>query len=51
MERLRAENSALLTQRVMLLTPQQRTALADALPALEALADPDPAKLRYPSPS
>ena len=43
MERLRAENSALLTQRVMLLTPQQRTALADALPALEALADPDPA--------
>ena len=48
MDRLRAENSALLTQRVMLLTPQQRTALADALPALEALADPDPAKLRYP---
>jgi DNA-binding MarR family transcriptional regulator len=48
MERLRAENSALLTQRVMLLTPQQRSALADALPALEALADPDPAKLRYP---
>jgi DNA-binding MarR family transcriptional regulator len=48
MERLRAENSALLTQRVMLLTPQQRTALADALPALEALADPDPTKLRYP---
>jgi DNA-binding MarR family transcriptional regulator len=48
LERLRAENSALLTQRVMLLTPQQRTALADALPALEALADPDPAKLRYP---
>src|SRR5580692_5415328 len=48
MERLRAENSALLTQRVMLLTPQQRLALADALPALEALADPDPAKLRYP---
>jgi DNA-binding MarR family transcriptional regulator len=51
MERLRAENSALLTQRVMLLTPQQRSALADALPALEALADPDPAKLRYPPPA
>jgi DNA-binding MarR family transcriptional regulator len=49
MERMRAENSALLTQRVMLLTPQQRAALADALPALEALADPDPAKLRYPA--
>jgi DNA-binding MarR family transcriptional regulator len=48
MERLRAERSALLSQRVMLLTPQQRAALADALPALEALADPDPAKLRYP---
>jgi DNA-binding MarR family transcriptional regulator len=48
MERLRAENSALLTQRVMLLTAEQRSALADALPALEALADPDPAKLRYP---
>jgi DNA-binding MarR family transcriptional regulator len=40
-ERLRAENSALLTQRLMLLTPRQRAALADALPALEALADPD----------
>jgi DNA-binding MarR family transcriptional regulator len=44
MERLRAENSALLTQRVMLLTTQQRAALADALPALEALADWVPAK-------
>jgi DNA-binding MarR family transcriptional regulator len=42
LERLRAENSALLAQRVMLLTPEQRTALAAALPALEALADPDP---------
>src|SRR5579871_1370500 len=37
LERLRAENSALLTQRVMLLTPEQRGALAAALPALEAL--------------
>jgi len=46
LERLRAENSALLAQRVMLLTPQQRIALADALPALEALADPDPAPQR-----
>jgi len=46
LERLRAENSALLAQRVMLLTPEQRTALADALPALEALADPDPAPQR-----
>jgi len=40
LERLRAENSALLVQRLRLLTPEQRTALAAALPALEALADP-----------
>jgi DNA-binding MarR family transcriptional regulator len=46
LERLRAENSALLAQRVMMLTPEQRTALAAALPALEALADPDPAPPR-----
>ena len=38
MERLRAENSALLTKRLMLLSPEQRAGLADALPALEALA-------------
>jgi DNA-binding MarR family transcriptional regulator len=38
LDRLRAENSALLTKRLMLLTPEQRVALADALPALEALA-------------
>jgi hypothetical protein len=31
---------------VMLLTPEQRAALASALPALEALADPDPAPPR-----
>jgi DNA-binding MarR family transcriptional regulator len=42
LERLRAENSALLAQRVGLLSPEQRVALAAALPALEALADPDP---------
>jgi DNA-binding MarR family transcriptional regulator len=48
LERLRAENSALLAQRVMLLTPEQRFALAAALPALEALADPDPAPPRPP---
>jgi DNA-binding MarR family transcriptional regulator len=40
LERLRAENSALLVQRLRLLTPEQRGALAAALPALEALADP-----------
>ena len=48
LERLRAENSALLAQRVMLLTPEQRVALAAALPALEALADPDPPAPRQP---
>ena len=42
LERLRAENSALLTKRLMLLSEEQRAALAQALPALEALADPDP---------
>src|SRR3984885_8831650 len=42
LERLREEGNALLAQRVMLLTPEQRSALAAALPALEALADPDP---------
>jgi len=41
-ERLRAEGTALLTQSLMLLTPEQRAALAAALPALEQLADPDP---------
>jgi DNA-binding MarR family transcriptional regulator len=46
LERLRAENSALLAQRIMLLTPDQRRALAAALPALELLADPDPAPAR-----
>jgi len=46
LERLRAENSALLAQRVMLLSPEQRFALAAALPALESLADPDPAPPR-----
>jgi DNA-binding MarR family transcriptional regulator len=40
LERLRAENSALLVQRLRLLSPEQRSALAAALPALEALADP-----------
>ncbi len=42
LERLRAEGTALLTQSLMLLTPEQRAALAVALPALEQLAGPDP---------
>jgi DNA-binding MarR family transcriptional regulator len=45
LERLREEGSALLTQSLVLLTPEQRTALATALPALEQLAD-DPSAQR-----
>jgi DNA-binding MarR family transcriptional regulator len=41
LERLRAEGTALLTQSLMLLTPEQRAALAVALPALEQLAGPE----------
>jgi DNA-binding MarR family transcriptional regulator len=41
LEHLREEGTALLTQSLMLLTPEQRVALAAALPALELLADPD----------
>lgn len=44
LERLRAENSALLAQRLLMLTSEQRAALAMALPALEALADPGPGR-------
>jgi DNA-binding MarR family transcriptional regulator len=41
LERLRAEGTALLTQWLAMLTLEQRAALAAALPALEALAEPD----------
>jgi DNA-binding MarR family transcriptional regulator len=40
LERLRAEGTALLTEWLRLLAPDQRTALALALPALEALSEP-----------
>jgi len=46
LERLRAEGNALLTHSLMLLTPEQRAALAAAIPALEQLAGPDPADPR-----
>ena len=46
LERLRAEGTALLTQSLLLLTEEQRAALAAAVPALELLADPDPADPR-----
>src|ERR1700722_2349553 len=41
LERLREECTALLTRWLTLLTPDQRAALATALPALEALAEPE----------
>jgi DNA-binding MarR family transcriptional regulator len=46
LERLRNEGTALLTQSLLLLTDEQRAALAAAVPALEVLADPDPADPR-----
>jgi DNA-binding MarR family transcriptional regulator len=46
LERLRAEGTALLTQSLLLLTEDQRAALAAAVPALELLAGPDPADPR-----
>lgn len=42
LEQLRAEGNALLTRWLLLLDPGQRAALAAALPALEALAEPEP---------
>jgi DNA-binding MarR family transcriptional regulator len=41
LERLRAEGTALLTQWLAMLSAEQQAALATALPALEALAEPD----------
>lgn len=46
LERLREEGTALLTESLRLLTPEQRAALAAAVPALEQLAGPDPADPR-----
>ncbi len=46
LERLRAEGTALLTASLRLLTGEQRSALAAAVPALEVLADPDPSDPR-----
>jgi DNA-binding MarR family transcriptional regulator len=41
LEHLRAEGTALLTEWLTQLSPAHRAALATALPALEALAEPD----------
>jgi DNA-binding MarR family transcriptional regulator len=46
LERLRAEGTALLTESLLLLTPEQRSAVAAALPALEQLAEAEPADPR-----
>jgi len=46
LEQLRAEGTALLTQWLTLLDPEHRAALAIALPALEALAEPEPPNQR-----
>ena len=45
LERLREEGTVLLTHSLMLLTAEQRAALATALPALEQLSE-DPAVQR-----
>jgi len=47
LERLRAEGTALLTQWLAMLTLEQRAALATALPALEALAEPQRPRLLH----
>jgi DNA-binding MarR family transcriptional regulator len=41
LDRLREDSAAMLTEWLLLLTPGQRDALAIALPALEALSEPD----------
>jgi DNA-binding MarR family transcriptional regulator len=48
LEQLRASGTALLTEWLLLLPPGQRAALADALPALEALSEPDARKPALP---
>jgi DNA-binding MarR family transcriptional regulator len=46
LERIRTENTLMLTASLRLLTPGQRSALAAALPVLEQLAEADPADAR-----
>jgi DNA-binding MarR family transcriptional regulator len=46
LERIRTENTLMLTASLRLLTPEQRSALAAALPVLEQLAEADPADAR-----
>ena len=46
LERIRTESTLVLTASLRLLTPAQRSALADALPVLEQLAEAEPAETR-----
>jgi DNA-binding MarR family transcriptional regulator len=46
LERIRTESTLVLTASLGLLTSAQRSALAEALPVLEQLAETDPAELR-----
>lgn len=46
LERIRTESTLMLTASLRLLTPEQRSVLADALPVLEQLAEADPAETR-----
>src|SRR5215467_3299511 len=46
LERIRTESTLMLTASLRLLTPEQRSVLADALPVLEQLAEADPAEAR-----
>jgi DNA-binding MarR family transcriptional regulator len=46
LERIRTESTLVLTASLDLLTSAQRSALAEALPVLEQLAETDPAELR-----
>ncbi len=46
LERIRIESTLVLAASLQLLTPAQRSALADALPVLEQLAEADPGEAR-----
>jgi DNA-binding MarR family transcriptional regulator len=46
LERIRIESTQVLAASLQLLTPAQRSALADALPVLEQLAEADPGEAR-----
>ena len=46
LERIRSESTLVLAASLQMLTPSQRSVLADALPVLEQLAEADPAETR-----